>query len=234
MVDKNNGRTCYRIEDVLMEEVGDKPSTEIKIINAAIKSFSEKGYYNTKTKDIAKEAKLAEGTIFRYYKTKEELFTKLYPMAAKILLPRIIRDLTKRIESYGKKTSNNQAVLINQEKIALIKKKYLLFKAIAPEIIYRKDIASQLFNELYPEIVNIIKKIKAENTTQSDVKDEVLVRFIIQTVISYALHGFIDEKALFREDLDSDIKQYVDGISNMWNLQLLVWGEIYEQLCKFN
>ena len=48
--------------------------TEEKILNAATKLFKEKGYVNTTTIMIAQEAKVSEMSVFRYFKTKENLF----------------------------------------------------------------------------------------------------------------------------------------------------------------
>lgn len=41
-------------------------NTQKKIIDAAIKVFSEKGFEGATTSEIAQEAGVAEGTIFRY------------------------------------------------------------------------------------------------------------------------------------------------------------------------
>ena len=38
------------------------------ILDAATKIFAEKDYAGSRTSDIAKEANIAEGTIFRYFK----------------------------------------------------------------------------------------------------------------------------------------------------------------------
>lgn len=43
-------------------------------MGVALKLFSEQGYYSTTTKQIAKEAEVNELTIFRHFKTKENLF----------------------------------------------------------------------------------------------------------------------------------------------------------------
>ena len=46
------------------------PEKEEKILKSAIKIFSEKGFSASTTSEIAKDAGVAEGTIFRYFKTK--------------------------------------------------------------------------------------------------------------------------------------------------------------------
>lgn len=48
------------------------------IIAAALKLFVEYGFHGTPTSKIAKEAGVANGTLFHYYKTKEDLIVSLY------------------------------------------------------------------------------------------------------------------------------------------------------------
>ena len=43
------------------------------ILAAALKLFAEKGFYRTTTKEIARKAGIAEGTLFNYFETKEDL-----------------------------------------------------------------------------------------------------------------------------------------------------------------
>lgn len=50
-----------------------KESTRRAILRAALALFAEKGFYNTTTKAISRKAKIAEGTLFNYFQTKEDL-----------------------------------------------------------------------------------------------------------------------------------------------------------------
>lgn len=51
--------------------------TRERIMDAALKEFSEKGYARAKTKDIAERSGLSEMTLFRRFKTKENLFNEV-------------------------------------------------------------------------------------------------------------------------------------------------------------
>jgi AcrR family transcriptional regulator len=51
-----------------------KQTAREKILEAALKLFSLKGYTGATTKDISKEAKVAEVTLFRHFSSKEVLF----------------------------------------------------------------------------------------------------------------------------------------------------------------
>lgn len=48
------------------------------IIKAALNLFVENGFHGTATSKIAQEAGVANGTLFQYFKTKEELIVTLY------------------------------------------------------------------------------------------------------------------------------------------------------------
>ncbi len=48
-----------------------------QILDAATRVFAEKGYHRATTKDIAREAEIAEGTIYLYFKNKSELLIAL-------------------------------------------------------------------------------------------------------------------------------------------------------------
>ena len=50
-----------------------KERTKRNILKAALALFRKKGFYETTTKEISKKAKIAEGTLFNYFKTKEDL-----------------------------------------------------------------------------------------------------------------------------------------------------------------
>src|SRR5687768_11776238 len=50
-----------------------KAAVRKRIVNAALELFNSKGFDATTTRQIAKRARLAEGTIFNYFETKEDI-----------------------------------------------------------------------------------------------------------------------------------------------------------------
>jgi len=50
-----------------------KEKTKQAILAAALKLFAEKGFYNTGTRAVSRKAGIAEGTLFNYFETKEDL-----------------------------------------------------------------------------------------------------------------------------------------------------------------
>ena len=93
-------RNNYDIQDFLQDYAKDSPDKEIRIINAAINIFSEKGFESTRTKEIAERAGVAEGTIFRYFPTKNAILERMVPLLIRVMLPRFSGPIEKILSSH--------------------------------------------------------------------------------------------------------------------------------------
>src|SRR5947209_12487797 len=49
-----------------------------QIVDAAIRVFARNGYYNSRVSDIAREAGIASGTIYLYFRPKDEILVTLF------------------------------------------------------------------------------------------------------------------------------------------------------------
>src|SRR3977135_2849544 len=48
------------------------------ILRAATRIFARNGYFNSKVADIAREAEVADGTVYLYFKSKEEILHSIF------------------------------------------------------------------------------------------------------------------------------------------------------------
>ena len=64
-------------------------NSEQKILDAAKTIFMQKGFDGARMQDIANEAKLNKSLVHYYYRSKEELFAKIFDTFAAQLLPNI-------------------------------------------------------------------------------------------------------------------------------------------------
>lgn len=67
--------TVSRTADTPAKPASDKREA---IIRAAIKVFARKGYFSSKVSDIAGQAKIADGTVYLYFKSKEEILHSIF------------------------------------------------------------------------------------------------------------------------------------------------------------
>lgn len=59
---------------------------KLRILNAAMKEFSEKGFDKASTNEIVKQADIAKGLLFHYFKNKKQLFLYLYDYCVSLLM----------------------------------------------------------------------------------------------------------------------------------------------------
>src|SRR5918999_1676282 len=48
------------------------------ILRAATRVFARNGYFNSKVADIARDAEVADGTVYLYFKSKEEILHSIF------------------------------------------------------------------------------------------------------------------------------------------------------------
>ncbi len=54
------------------------PDKRQRILDAAVKVFAQKGFFNSKVAEIARLADVADGTIYLYFKNKDDLLIRLF------------------------------------------------------------------------------------------------------------------------------------------------------------
>jgi TetR/AcrR family transcriptional regulator, fatty acid metabolism regulator protein len=63
------------------------------ILRAAIHVFAKKGYFSSKVSDIASEAGIADGTVYLYFKSKEEILHSVFNRAMATFISEANREL---------------------------------------------------------------------------------------------------------------------------------------------
>lgn len=88
-----------------------KPEKRERILNAAMKEFTQKGFESASTNEIVKEASISKGLLFHYFKNKKDLFLFLYNYLLEIYLN----------EFFGKINWSDQDIFIRLKQMLLLK-----------------------------------------------------------------------------------------------------------------
>ncbi len=89
-----------------MPKIIDKVEKKEAILEVSIKVFAERGWRNTKIADIAEAAHIGKGTVYEYFRSKDELFAASFQYfmaeAEGIVTGRLekISDPLERLEAY--------------------------------------------------------------------------------------------------------------------------------------
>jgi TetR/AcrR family transcriptional regulator, fatty acid metabolism regulator protein len=73
--------------------VASRAAKRERILRAAIRVFSRKGFFNARISEIARAAGVADGTIYLYFKSKDDLLTALFEEKMR----EVVADLRRRV-----------------------------------------------------------------------------------------------------------------------------------------
>ncbi|MGI6453960.1 MAG: TetR/AcrR family transcriptional regulator [Syntrophomonadaceae bacterium] len=107
-----------------------------EIANAALKIFSQKGYYNTTIRDIAKEVNLGIGGIYAYISTKEDIL--------RIIFDNYLHKLLEELEAVDSSLSHTDNLInkcrkffsMNEKNAETIRLMYSELRFVQKDLIY--------------------------------------------------------------------------------------------------
>lgn len=176
-------------EDVKLSE------KQVKILQAAIEMFAEKGYAATSTSEIAKRAGVAEGTIFRHYKTKKDLLLAIVtPTLFQSVAPFLAKEFVKEVfeSQYQSYEDFIRALLRNRYQFV---KKYLpAIRVFWQEIAFHAEIKEQFqrifTTHVYQKFKQIVEHFQEKGELTAIPVDSV-IRMTITTIAGFLLTRFI-------------------------------------------
>lgn len=180
--------------------LSDKEFTERQwqILNAAIKVFSQNGYGNSRTSEIAKEASVAEGTIFRYYKTKKDLLMGLIiPFATKFMKPLVLESAIKIMESSEDKPIDEVLKELMADRIELVKKNLPLIKTVLVEASYHPELLSVLKEQIISKALPVVEKFISGYVKKNELRN-IDSSLILRSIVSI-IGGYIFLSSVFPE-----------------------------------
>ncbi|MFB7138625.1 TetR/AcrR family transcriptional regulator [Gottfriedia sp. NPDC056225] len=187
-----------KLEEFLPEEkLQEMNEKEIKILEAAIEIFAEKGFVSTSTNEIAKKANVAEGTIFRYFKTKKELLKSIIkPTLVKTIAPFEMDRFSKAVFHLEHKTFEDFLHALIKNRMEFVKKNKSVIKIIIQEMPFQDDMQEELkklFKEkMYPKIALVLQSFIDKGQIK-DIPIPTVLRLIISSVIGLVVSSIVLE-----------------------------------------
>ena len=157
-----------------------------KIIDAATKVFAKKGFYNAKVSEIAQEAGIADGTIYIYFKHKDDILISLFEEKMQEVLDNMKRQISLETDPLKK-----------IEKFALVHLKLIQDNKDIAEIIQVELRQSSKFMKNYHNIkffeyLDLIGHIIQEGQEKGLIREDIL-----PGIAKRAFFGALDEMSRF-------------------------------------
>jgi len=149
--------------------------------------FSEKGFKDTSIQAITKAAKMAVGTFYLYYSSKEQLFMEIFK-DENTKLKRSFLDTLDMEQS--PKAIILQMLRVNQEGIQespILREWYASAEFRKIEQAYREEHAIDSLDFLYDTFLMLVQRWQAEGKMRSDIDSQIIMK-VFEAIINVDTH----------------------------------------------
>ncbi|WP_376741083.1 TetR/AcrR family transcriptional regulator [Listeria booriae] len=188
-----------------------------KIVAAAIELFAERGFAATSTSEIAKRAGVAEGTIFRHYKTKKDLLTSItMPIMIESVAPFLARNFVAEVFEQEYPDFRTFLTALVRNRFEFARENSSVVKIYMQELLYHDEMREQ-FSKIFmvhvkgqfDRIINFYK----ERGEINDMPNSTIMRALITNIIGFLITRFMIMPQANWED-DAEIERTVTCILN--------------------
>ncbi len=183
------------MEELLQSEEGDKMTArQARIVRAAVEVFAEKGYAGASTSEIAQRADVAEGTIFRHYKTKKALlFAVVAPFVARLVEPFVLRELYPLFDD-PHPTFEGFVRAILDNRIAFAEKNIKVLRILLQEVPFHAELRDRFLGvvqqRMLPRITRALEHYQREGQI-ADMPPLTAMRLAASSLFGYLLTRFL-------------------------------------------
>jgi len=192
----------------------DMPAGKKKVVLAALRLFSKQGFDGTSTQEIAKESGMSQATIFKYFKTKEDLLYFIITPLMENIMPVYVDDFQNSMKNH----SNSLEGLIHY----VIRSRYYFIadnrevaSIVISEILTKDNVKAkflELIGERGPKIINVLTSlIEKSGEVRADVKPEAIVRLMVSQILVYFLQNY----KIFEPKSDKQVEEDLDEIEEL-------------------
>jgi len=155
------------------------------ILTSARALFKENGFHNTKMEDIAQRAGVGKGTLYEYFKNKQEIFDETCIEYVELIFEKV-----EEISSMNVSFNEKLQILFKKKKSSL----YEDFDKGPIDYImsYKNIISEKVVKRIFDHIldmnkimIEIINQGKEEGIVRKDIPSEIIACFVVGTIGEY-------------------------------------------------
>ncbi len=156
-----------------------------RIREAAIRVFARKGFYNSTISDVAKVAEVAEGTIYLYFKNKDDLLISIFEHSTDFFIHEVNREIAG-IEDPKEKLKKFLSLHLR-----LVEENPDLAQVLQIELRQSSKFMKEYEGRKFSDYLNIVRTILEEGQEKGVFRKDLEPR-----ILRRAIFGAVDELAL--------------------------------------
>ncbi len=183
------------------------------IINAAIKVFAQKGFYTANVADVARQAGVADGTIYLYFKNKDDLLISLFETKMEEILERF-SSLVK-----NKQSAKEKLYQFIDLYFQMIEEDQNLAEVFQVELRQSNKFLKDYHNQKFIDFLNLIGDIIHQGQQENIFKSDVSIH-----TMKLIIFGALDELArqwILTRDPRENLEKIADETANILTRSIL-------------
>ena len=183
--------------------------TRSRILNAALRLFAAKGYDGTTTKDLAKKAKVAEGTLFRYFPNKKAILIEVATQG----WIEILTDLLTELSEMG----NYQAVAqVMKRRVLRMRENNDLLKVCFIEAQFHQELKEKIQSEVIIKMTDVAEAF-FETAMDKGIYRRINPKIVAQVFLGmFAIAGFSSETIIDPQASPQALQEMAEGIADIF------------------
>lgn len=157
-----------------------------RIIRAAMKVFAQKGFYNSKVSEVAKEAGVADGTIYLYFRNKDDILISMFEDQMKDIITDMRQELEKEVDPLSKLEC---FALFH---LNIVESRKELAEVLQVEVRQSSKFMKEYSNRKFAQYVNLISSIIKEAQAKGLIRKDVM-----PGIAKRAFFGALDEMSRY-------------------------------------
>jgi AcrR family transcriptional regulator len=189
------------LNDWLM--TSEMPFGKKQVLKAAINLFSKQGYDGTSTAQIAEASGMSQATIFKYYKSKEDLLLVILKPLIEHLLPTYGKEFAKKLSQQDQNLANMIHFIVqdrysflvqNKDAVMILISQLLINQQIKDNVLQKIVDVKDIFEQ------NVWLPLKKTGELRDDLDELSFLRLVVSQIIFYFIQtqriSSADEKTI--------------------------------------
>ena len=163
------------------------------ILNAATGVFAEKGFFNSKVADIAKAAGVADGTVYLYFKNKDDVLHSIFDRA----MEEFIGDGRRELELLSKPEDKLRRIAeLHLERLGADREMAIVFQVeLRGSIKFMQEFSAAGFSEYLDIIRKTIEEGQKDGVFRTDLKPVVCAKIFYGALDEMVTNWIISNKS---------------------------------------
>jgi TetR/AcrR family fatty acid metabolism transcriptional regulator len=161
-----------------------------QILDAAITVFSEKGFHRATIKEIARVAGIADGTIYTYFASKDEVLIAVLDR---------LNETTERKQQFVLSGEQDLKAFFRaylRQRMALLWPNAEVFRAVLPELLVNGELRKQYYEQVLAPTIVIGEQFFQAQSERFQINIPLMVRAIAGTLLGLLLLQLLGDQEI--------------------------------------